>query len=73
MSQLRLFEICPFTEFSHTVSIIFSYYFLVTAGYLFPTFEEVEIEHYQEAMLDGLQFSNIQDSQPTPKSMFKVL
>lgn len=57
VSQLRLFEICPFTELSHTVSIIFSYYFLVTAGYLFPTFEEGEVEHYQEAMLDGLQFS----------------
>ncbi len=55
--QLRLLEICPFSELSHTVSVVFSYYFLVAAGYLLPSFEDADAKRYRAAMLEGLDFS----------------
>lgn len=57
LCQLRLLEICPFSELNHPASIIFSYYFLVAADYLLPTFRKAEARHYRTAMLEGLQFS----------------
>ncbi len=57
LCQLRLLEICPFSKLNHPASIIFSYYFLVAADYLLPTFRKAEARRYRTAILEGLQFS----------------
>ncbi len=57
VSQIRLHEISPFRYLSGTTVSIFSYYFLLAAGYLVPLYKLNELPEFYEALTKAFAFS----------------
>lgn len=57
IGQIRLLEIRPFLRLSRLTGDIFSYSFLVKAGYLLPSYSEFDRESFDHLIEEGLDFS----------------
>lgn len=57
IGQIRLLEIHPFLRFSRLTGDIFSYSFLVKAGYLLPSYSKSDRENLDHLIEEGLGFS----------------
>ncbi len=57
IGQIRLLEIRPFLRLSRLTGDIFSYSFLIKAGYLLPSYSEADRESLDNLIEEGLGFS----------------
>ncbi len=58
LSQMRLYEINPFSQDSARIVSLFSCYFLVRSDYLIPLYEVEELAKFYQALEEAFQLSS---------------
>jgi hypothetical protein len=58
LSQMRLYEINPFTNHSPLVVSLFSYYFLLKGEYLIPLYDVEGLPKFYQALKEAFQLSS---------------
>ena len=58
LSQMRLYEINPFSHYSPLIVSLFSHYFLLKGEYLVPLYEVEELPKFYQALEEAFQLSS---------------